>query len=69
MKRISQVHVSTIRMNDIVIHNGVECTVGKNDIKHNTFMGSVLFGDSHKLGHTLVTKVTWDQFYKGQLVK
>lgn len=57
MQMVTEVHISEISCGDTVIHGGVMCTVSKQDIKHGTFMGSTLFGDSYKLGKILVKKV------------
>jgi hypothetical protein len=53
-------HISNIRQGDTVIHNGEARTVGKNDIKHGTFMKSTLFGDSYSLGTRSVKLVMWE---------
>ena len=52
-----EVHISTIKWWDTVIHDGHMRTVGKKDIKHGGFMGSSLFGDSYKMGSILVKKI------------
>jgi hypothetical protein len=54
---IKEVHISTIKWGDTVIHNGDMVTVGKNNIKHGGFLGSSLWGDSYKAGHTPVKKI------------
>lgn len=51
------VHISKIRPDDVVRHNGKTLTVGNKDIKHGGFMGSTLFGDSYKLGKDKVERV------------
>ncbi len=51
-----QVHISQIKVGDIIIHNGEEKTVSGNNLKRCRFMGTTLFGDSYKLGYQLVTK-------------
>jgi len=55
----AQVHISTIKSGDTVIHYGIATTVGKKDIKHNSFIGYTLFGDSYRLGSELITKITY----------
>lgn len=47
---VRPVHISLIRAEDTVLHDGKVQTVGPGDIKHNHFMGSTLFGDSYILG-------------------
>lgn len=53
------VHISTIRGGDTVIHNGEIKSVCPNNIKYDSFMGHSLFGDSYRLGNILVKKVTF----------
>ena len=55
----SQVHISTIKAGDIVKHDDKEMTVSSNDIKHCSFMGVSLFGDSYHLGYKPVTKIVY----------
>lgn len=52
-----QVHISTIRQGDTVMHNGEMTTISGTDIKYDSFMGTSIFGDSYRLGHKLVTKI------------
>jgi len=55
---IKEVHISTIKWGDTVMCNdGHMRTVGKTDISYGGFMGSSLFGDSHKLGRIPVKKI------------
>ena len=54
---VINVHISRIRWGDTVLIDGVEKTVGKNDIKHGGFSGDTLFGDSCELGRRPVQKV------------
>lgn len=56
--KTKQVHISTIKPGDTVIHNGHMRTVCANNITHSDFMGRQLFGDSYRLGHKKVTLVT-----------
>lgn len=53
----TQVHISTIKQGDTVIHEGVMKTVSGTDIKRSSFMGTSIFGDSYKSGHKSVTLV------------
>jgi len=52
-----EVHISTIKGGDTVIHDGHMRTVGFKNIKYCSFMGTSIFGDSYKIGRTLVKKV------------
>ena len=55
--KATDVHISQIKWGDTVIHNGEMKTVGKNDIKYDSFMGTSLFGDNYKSGTKLVKKI------------
>ena len=57
MNTIKSIHISMIRSGDTIVHDGVEKTVSGSDIKHDSFMGKTIFGDSYKLGHKLVKVV------------
>ena len=52
-----EVHISLISAGDTVEHNGKLMTVGGNNIKRCSFMGTTIFGDSYKLGTKLVKRV------------
>lgn len=52
-----QVHISRISVGDTVKHNGEILTVSGNNIHHDKFMGTSIFGDCYKCGHKLVTKI------------
>ena len=54
---MEEVHISKINIGDTIIHEGVPTTVGKNNIKHSSFMGTSLFGDSYHCGHKLVKRI------------
>jgi hypothetical protein len=54
---ITEVHISNVKVGDTVIHNDVEMTVCRNNIKRDEFMGTTLFGDSYRLGTIPVKKV------------
>ncbi len=51
------VHISDITSDDIVEHAGVTETVTQCDIKHDSFMGISLFGDTYHLGNKKVKKI------------
>lgn len=59
MTTTSQVHISTIKAGDTVMHNGQMKTVSGNNIKRCALFGTSIFGDSYKSGHKQVTKVTF----------
>jgi len=54
---IKQVHIGTICVGDVVVHEGKECIVGRSDIKNDSFMGVSIFGDTYCLGYKPVHKV------------
>lgn len=60
-KRHTQVHISTIKAGDTVLHNGHEKTVCRNNLTRDSFMGQCLFGDSYRLGRKPVTKVIYEK--------
>jgi len=55
----TQVHISTIQVGDTVEHDGYIRTVGKNNLKHCSLMGTSLWGDSYKIGRNKVTKISF----------
>lgn len=54
---IQEVHISTIKVGDTILHNGEVKTVNKNYMGYSSFMGHSLFGDSYQLGTILVKKI------------
>lgn len=64
--RIIKKHVTEIQPGDTVLIKDVLKTVGKNDIKHNGFNGTTLFGDSYKSGREMVDYV---EIYKAGVKK
>lgn len=57
---ISEVHISTIRVGDTILHtDGKIRTISRNNIKHDPFYGTTLFGDCYKLGYQKVKKITY----------
>lgn len=52
-----EVHISTIRQGDTIIHNGKISTVCRKDIHYDTFMGTTIFGDSYRLGYKKITLI------------
>lgn len=51
-----QVHISEIKIGDVVVVGGEAKTVGKLDIKEDAFMGRTLYGDSYKLGTQTIAR-------------
>jgi hypothetical protein len=56
-KLMEEVHISKINIGDTVLHEEKEHTVGKNNLKHCSFMGTTLFGDSYNLGSKPVKRI------------
>ena len=59
MEKQEKAHISQIRIGDTILHNNEVKTVSGNNIKHDSFMGKTLFGDSYHLGYKLVTKISF----------
>lgn len=55
------VHISEIRIGDLVEINGVVKTVGRNNLKYDPFMGLSLFGDTYHLGTRPVTRCRYER--------
>lgn len=45
-----------VGVGDVILHNGVEMTVGRGNLKRDAFMGILIFGDSYSLGRKKVLK-------------
>ncbi|HGB3909065.1 TPA: hypothetical protein ACIVLM_000327 [Salmonella enterica subsp. enterica serovar Birkenhead] len=58
---VKDVHISTVGAGDTVLHHGQLRTVGRKDIKRDSFFGLMLFCDSYNLGTLPVKKVTFRQ--------
>jgi hypothetical protein len=54
--KIKDVHITTIKPGDAIIHNDILKTVCAKDIKKCPLMGITLFGDSYHIGHKKVQK-------------
>jgi hypothetical protein len=50
------VHISLIKVGDVIDRDGKETTVCAHNIKRGGFMGTTLFGDSYKSGYELVKR-------------
>jgi hypothetical protein len=59
--KICDVHIDTIKVGDIICSDGLERTVGKNNIKRSSFMGVSIFGDTYNLGTKKVKKVVYEK--------
>jgi len=60
-RKIVEVHISTISIGDsIICSDGFERTVGKGDIKKDSFMSISIFGDTYNLGRTSCKKVVYE---------
>lgn len=55
--KIVDVHISSIKQGDTVLHNGKMRTVSGNNIKRSQSMGKTIFGDSYLLGYKKVKKI------------
>lgn len=51
------VHISTIKIGDTILHNGEAKTVSKCNFGWSSFMGLTLFGDCYHLGYKPVKKI------------
>lgn len=60
---ITPTHIGQIRAGDTIEIDGALYTVGRNDIKHDGFMGTTLRGDSYRLGTVPVRKVEFIKAY------
>ena len=47
---------STIRVGDVILHDGKEMSIGRNDITRSSFMGISIFGDCYHSGYKKVLK-------------
>lgn len=54
-------HISEISAGDTVEHNGQLMTVCASDIKSNPLLGTLLFGDSYRIGTVPVRKVKFHE--------
>lgn len=55
---IEEVHISTIQAGDTILHtDGLIKTVCNVNIRHSSFMGITLFGNSYRLGNVLVKRL------------
>lgn len=58
---IENTNIALIKAGDTVIHDRYTRTVCKKDVKHDSFMGHTLWGDSYCLGYKPVKKVITNQ--------
>ncbi len=59
MRGFTMVHISQIKVGDVIDRGGKETTVCAHNIKYSEFMGITLFGDSYKLGYQLVKRYNY----------
>jgi len=52
-----KIHISRLRVGDIILHNHKDMTVSSDDIKRG-FCGITVFGDSYRLGTLPVILIT-----------
>ena len=67
--KITEVHISEIKVGDTVVHHGQLKTVCRRAFGYNSFHGILLWGDSYNSGHILVQRVTFPRWYKGVKVE
>lgn len=58
---ITDVHISTIKAGDTILHTDNKITTVSNSNIKNGFMGITLFGDAYRLGRLPVKKVTFNK--------
>jgi len=63
--KITEVHISEIKVGDTIIHHGQQKTVGRETFTYDSFVGVLLWGDSYNMGNTLVKRITFPRWYKG----
>ncbi|MNG66056.1 hypothetical protein D3C71_344020 [compost metagenome] len=62
IKKIVEVHISTISIGDSIICNdGLERTIGKGNIKRDSFLGISILGDTYRFGRLPVKKVIYEK--------
>lgn len=59
MRGFKMVHVSQIKVGDVIDLDGKETTVCSKNISHDSFMGISIFGYNYKCGHELVKKYNY----------
>lgn len=65
---VTEVKIGEITVGDTVMHNGELRTVSRSSFTRDSFFGVLLFGDSYNLGMTMVKRVTFPRFYRGEAV-
>lgn len=53
-----EVHISKIKVGDVIVHNGEVKTVNKEYLKYDSFLGHRVFGDGYCCGSKPVILVT-----------
>lgn len=54
---IEEIHISEVRVGDVVVHEGKERTVCANNLKSDLFFDKLLFGDSYHIGRKPVQRL------------
>jgi len=55
-RTFKMVHISQVKVGDIIERDGKETTVCRHNLKRSEFMGLTLFGDCYALGQRLVKR-------------
>lgn len=63
--KITEVHISEIKVGDTIIHHGQQKTVCRRAFGYDSFIGVLLWGDSYNMGNIKVKRVTFPRWYKG----
>lgn len=63
--RITEVHISEIKVGDTIIHHGQQRTVCIRAFGQGPFVGVLLWGDSYNMGNIKVKRVTFPRWFKG----
>ena len=61
--QLEEVHISTIRGGDTILHDEKVTTVSNSSISRIAGMGVCLFGDSYRLGYKPVKKLNLSRGY------
>lgn len=50
----TMIQLDQVRIGDTILHNGKLKTVSRSNIKHDSFMGLTLFGDSYHIKRKVI---------------
>lgn len=62
--KITEVHISEIKVGDTIIHQGHQKTVCRRAFSYDFFIGVLLWGDSYNMGNIKVKRITFPRWYK-----